>query len=37
MRYWRNLKHTKRYKEHTAAMDERARAEAKAKSGWTVS
>jgi hypothetical protein len=30
MRYWRNLKRTKRYKEHTAAMKERARAEAEA-------
>jgi hypothetical protein len=30
MRYWRNLKRTKRYKEHTAAMKEQARAEAEA-------
>jgi hypothetical protein len=30
MRYWRNLKRTKRYKEHHAAMQERARAEAEA-------
>ena len=31
MRYWRDLKRTKRYKEHTAAMEERAREEAEAK------
>jgi hypothetical protein len=30
MRYWPNLKRTERYKEHTAAMEERARAEADA-------
>ena len=30
MRYWRNLKRTKRYKEHPAAMEGRARAEVEA-------
>ncbi len=30
IRYWRNLKRTKRYKEYTVAMAERARAEAEA-------